>query len=340
MKTDEYREHLRKQGVPEAEIEEQINVIQAFEEGLWELGEELASAGKTQIGLYAKRMIENGSNTLQNFETLETYALWLNLRGLYILLVEVTDCHNGMEKLKEIIEKRHGTEIRGQIFREPLPPLGADEHERCEHTKLITARMAELLSKEERRKAWFLVQHGISEEDWRASDAAEKERYSGCKTLGEFLELKRKYRNAALTRMHDQNELWYTMELTDDVLQFLTGEYHMQIGEYNGRNGIVVTKVPYQAGRFLRETDEKLKRYYACHCPLIREAILRDEPITADVCYCSLGHASHFLSGMGLDTLKGEVMESAAQGDARCRFIFYLPKETNVQKGGITAFGS
>ncbi len=327
MKADEYREHLRKQGVPEAEIEERINVIRAFEEGLSELGVKLASAGKAQIGQYAKRMIRNGSNTLANFERLSAYALWLGLRAQYVALVELTDCHNGMEKLMEIIEKRHGAEIRGQIFREPMPPLGVDEQERYRHTQTITARMAELLPEEERRRVWFLVQHGISAEDWRLSDATEKERYSGCQTLGEFLEQKRKYRNAALTRMHDQNELWYTMELTDEVLQFLTCEYHMQIGEHNGRKGIVVTKVPYQADRFLRETDEKLKRYYACHCPLIREAILRDEPITADVCYCSLGHASHYLAGMGLHTLEGEVLESAAQGDARCRFIFYLPEE-------------
>lgn len=43
----------------------------------------------------------------------------------------------------------------------------------------------------------------------------------------------------------------------------------------------------------------------------------------------SLGHASHYLAGLGL-ALKGEVLESAVKGDTRCRFVFYLPNNDNV----------
>jgi hypothetical protein len=67
-----------------------------------------------------------------------------------------------------------------------------------------------------------------------------------------------------------------------------------------------------------------MKRYYACHCPLLREATLTGQPISPDVCNCSLGHASHYLAGLG-QPLKGEVLESAVKGDIRCRFVFYLP---------------
>jgi redox-regulated HSP33 family molecular chaperone len=76
--------------------------------------------------------------------------------------------------------------------------------------------------------------------------------------------------------------------------------------------------------RYLHETDPAMKRYYACHCPLLREAIRNGQPISSDVCNCSLGHASHYLAGLGQD-LKGEVLESAVKGDVRCRFVFYLP---------------
>jgi hypothetical protein len=67
-----------------------------------------------------------------------------------------------------------------------------------------------------------------------------------------------------------------------------------------------------------------MKRYYACHCPLVREAILQDQPVSSEVCDCSLGHASHYLAGLDQE-LRGEVLESAVKGDTRCRFVFYLP---------------
>lgn len=327
MKAEAYAEHLRAQGISEAGIKERTAAIQAFEEGLKALQTDIASADKETIGKYAKSLIAEGNNTPETFDALCAYTLWRGLRAQYVALVEITDCHNGMDVLRDAIEKRHGAEIRDRIFSKPQPPLGADESERYAYTRQIAGRMAELLTPEEARAAWFQVQHGIPESYWRKHDLKEKETYAGCETLGAFLQEMRRNRNAMLRNLHDRDELWFTMELTDEVLDFLTGEVHMKLGEHGGKAGIVVTKVPYQASRFLRETDERLRRYYACHCPLIREAILRDEPIPADVCSCSLGHAGHFLVGMNWENLKGEVLQSVAQGDGRCRFIFYLPDE-------------
>jgi hypothetical protein len=99
----------------------------------------------------------------------------------------------------------------------------------------------------------------------------------------------------------------------------------MEVGKRE-EDSIYITKIPYNAIRYFNETDKKLKRYYSCHCPLVREAILQDQPISPDVCECSLGHASHYLAGLNLE-LKGEVLESAIRGNTRCRFVFYLPKK-------------
>ena len=111
--------------------------------------------------------------------------------------------------------------------------------------------------------------------------------------------------------------------INDEVLAYIKGDLEMEGGRREG-NKIFITKVPYNAIRYLHATDAKMKRYYACHCPLVREAILQDQPISPDVCNCSLGHASHYLAGLDLE-LKGEVIESAVKGDTRCRFVFYLP---------------
>lgn len=327
MDHNAYEKYLGGRGFEKDSIQKQLQAVEAFEGWLSAQGTALEDAGKDIVDRYAGRMIAEGSNTLETIYGLCRYAYWRGLRPQYIALLELTDCHNGMEVLQNVIAERHGAEVCGQIFREPLPPLGADEEQRLAHTRKITARMNAVLTREQVRAALFQVQHGIPGEDWERQDAEEKQKYQGVESLDAFLSRAREDRNQMLTRMHDEGRLWFTMELTDEVLHFLVNEVHMRRGEHNGRAGIVITKVPYRAELFLKETDERLKRYYACHCPLVRQAILNGETLEDDVCYCSLGHASHFLAGMGLEGLEGEVIESAVKGDARCKFIFYLPGE-------------
>jgi hypothetical protein len=111
--------------------------------------------------------------------------------------------------------------------------------------------------------------------------------------------------------------------INNEVLDFITNDPAMETGRREG-NKIYITKVPYNPVRYLQETDPQIKGYYACHCPLVREAILQGHSISSAVCDCSLGHASHYLAGLDQE-LKGEVLESAVKGDTRCRFVFYLP---------------
>jgi len=235
------------------------------------------------------------------------------------------DCHNAMVVLAGELERRHGRGVRDQIFREEPPPLGATEQERWGYTREITERMASKIAPGEIQAAWFQVQHGIPAEAWRESEAADKEKFRQCGSIDEFLTLKRQERDAMLTRLRDEDELWYTVIITDEVLEFIRNDPEMEVGQRQG-NKIFISKVPYNAVRYLHASDATLKRYYACHCPLVREAILQEQPISPEVCNCSLGHASHYLAGLGQE-LKGEVLESAVKGDIRCRFVFHLPEE-------------
>ena len=283
----------------------------------------MADAGKAEVERFARELVAEGRNILENVSFLCDYADWLGHRELYVALVELTDCHNALDVLANEIEERHGHEVRDRVFSQPLPPLGASEKERCAYTRMVMEEMAQQITPAETRAAWFQVQHGIPADVWRKSDMADKEKFLQCGDIDAFLDLKRRERNALLTRLRDEDRLWYTVEITDEVLEFVKSDPEMEGGRREG-NKIYITKIPYNAVRYLDETDAKLKRYYACHCPLLREAILNEQPIFPDVCYCSLGHASHYLAGLGLE-LRGEVLESAVKGDTRCRFVFHLP---------------
>jgi hypothetical protein len=331
MKLPEYQVYLQEQNIPDDAIQKQVAIIRDFVQFLMEPGsKEIATAGKEEMEKFARRLIAEGRNSLEKFSALRDYAHWLGHRKLYVALIEVMDCHNAMAVLADCIEERHGREARDRTFRDALPPLGANEKERCAYTRTITEHMAQQMSPEEMRTAWYQVQHGIPADVWHKSDMADKEKYRQCKSIDEFLSLKRRERDALLTRLRDEGKLWYTVEISDEVLDFIKSDPEMEGGRREG-DKIYITKVPYNAVRYLHETDAKLKRYYACHCPLVREAILSNQPISPDVCNCSLGHASHYLAGLDQE-IKGEVLESAVKGDSRCRFVFYLPNQDSTHR--------
>lgn len=327
MKLQEYRMYLQGQDIPRDVIEQQMILVGDFVKFLMNLGlkETAATAGKAEVGRFARQLIVAGRNTLENFSLLCDYAHWHGYRELYVALIEVMDCHNALEILADEIERQHSEEVRNRIFSEPLPPLGADEKERCAYTRMIMKQMALQLTPEEARSAWFQVQHGIPAAVWRKSDVAEKEKYRMCGNIDTFLDLKRRERDILLTRLRDEDKLWYTVMINDEVLEFVKGDPEMEVGRREG-DKIYISKIPYNAVRYLHATDAKLKRYYTCHCPLLREAILNDQPVAQEACNCSLGHASHYLAGLDQD-LRGEVLESAIKGDTRCRFVFYLPNK-------------
>ena len=84
----------------------------------------------------------------------------------------------------------------------------------------------------------------------------------------------------------------------------------------------------YDPDRWLKEKDPKMRRYYACHCQLAREAILNDvsEPL-GTFCYCSAGYEKLPLEVILGVPLKVEVLESALAGGERCRFSIKIPKD-------------
>jgi hypothetical protein len=325
----EYSEYLRGQDVPADAIEKQMAIVEDFVGFLTEPGlkEIPASAGKDDVERFARKLIAESRNSLENFSHLSDFFHWLGHRKLHVAFLEVMDCYNALEVLAEKIEKEHGQDVRNRIFSEPLPPLGADETERGVYTRMIVERLTSHLTPEQAAAAWFKVQHGLSDEVWRESKKADQDHYQKYRSIDQLLDNKRQERDAILTRLRDTDELWHTVQITDEVLEYVKSDPEMEVGRREG-DKIYISKIPYNAVRYLHETDPRMKRYYACHCPLLREAIMKDMPVSPEVCNCSMGFSSHYLAGLGLE-LKGEVLESAVKGDSRCRFVFYIPNPDN-----------
>jgi hypothetical protein len=319
----EYRKHLEEKEVPGWMAAAVLAVVEDFSAFLDGAGKAESDAGMPEAEQFAGRLIAGGRNTPENFATLRDYAGFSGNRNLHVAWIELMDCRNALDVLAGEIEGRHGRGARETVFPAPPPPLGAGERERCAYTRGLTERMQAALSPAKRREAWFHVRHGIPAGHWAAGDAADREKFNRCGEIDAFLDLKRRERDDLLTRLRDERKLWYTVEITDEVLEFVRSDPEMEGGRREG-DKIFITKIPYNAVRYLRETDPVRKRYWACHCPLVRRSILDGRPISAEICHCSLGHASHYLAGLGRE-LRGEVLESVLHGDPRCRFVFHLP---------------
>ena len=317
-----YKEYLEKQKLPKSSIENQLSIVNEFMNFLNSRGIDGSQTTKNDMYDYADHLIKKKQNTVQTFEALRGYADFIDNRLMYVAFIEILDGWNVMEVLSHEIKKTCGEEIHNKVFIEEFPLLGVNETERYHYTAKIMERMSQYIPAEKNKNAWFKVQHGLKDSDF--NDAKNRELYHNCADFDDFLQKKREERDERLTTLKNENSLWYTLEINDEVLEFIKGNPEIEVGRREG-NFVYITKVPYNPIKYLHEKDEKVKRYYACHCPWVREAILNDTPISSEICYCSVGHASHYLSGPLNQKIEGKILESALKGDLRCRFVFELP---------------
>jgi hypothetical protein len=70
-----------------------------------------------------------------------------------------------------------------------------------------------------------------------------------------------------------------------------------------------------------------MKRYYTCHCPLVRESIITGYPkIPRNWCYCSGGYGKLRYDVIFEEPVEVELLESVLDGDLRCRFAIKIPE--------------
>ncbi|NLO39590.1 MAG: hypothetical protein GX115_08990 [Ruminiclostridium sp.] len=101
---------------------------------------------------------------------------------------------------------------------------------------------------------------------------------------------------------------------------------------------IHITAFPYDMVNYIKEADERKKRYYACHCPFARESILKEgAEVSRTLCYCSLCHAKVMWEAILNMELDGEVLQSVLGGDLMCKYAIYLPAITSIMIPVMTA---
>lgn len=150
--------------------------------------------------------------------------------------------------------------------------------------------------------------------------AEERAKYLDSPSLEAYLKDLHDRQVAILQKHCDEKRIWFEQEITQEVVDLVRNNPEVQSAVLiDGK--LYTTKIPYDGKHMLAETDPRHRRYYACHCPFVREAILKGETdIDPDWCLCSAGFSKfQFESTLG-HPLKAKILNSVLLGDEICRF--------------------
>ncbi|MFX1559026.1 MAG: hypothetical protein ACFFBL_00385, partial [Promethearchaeota archaeon] len=194
--------------------------------------------------------------------------------------------------------------------------------EKMKVTQEVLERMEKVLDPSECKRILADVAHGLPR-DFRKG---EREKFLKAGTVDEYLKQKRESAIAELEKHRDEGSLFYNQYITDEVVEFVKSRPDVLSGERRG-NTIYHTKIPYMVQEYLEATDDRMKRYYACHCAWARESILDVVvDVSADFCHCSGGFTKMPWEAALDQPLEYEMVKSVLKGDDECSFVIHLPE--------------
>ncbi|MFX1484195.1 MAG: hypothetical protein ACFFCP_13525, partial [Promethearchaeota archaeon] len=288
MDKEGFRRYLtdRGQPIPEDEIIENTKMVERFEKFLMQFGKTLEDASKKEFSRFAEVLIEEGINTYTNFAALSRYAYFIKNMDLFLPVLSIFDGSEVMNVLYERLGEHVGEEKRDRVLpKENLPPLGLPDTEKIGVTREVLKRMEQVLEPSDCKKILADVAHGLPR-DFRKE---EREKFLKAGSIDEYLKQKRASAIAELEKHRDEGTLFYNQYITDEVVEYVKSRPDVLSGERRG-NTIYHTKIPFMVQEYLDASDDKMKRYYACHCAWARESILDDDiDVSANFCHCSGG---------------------------------------------------
>jgi hypothetical protein len=265
---------------------------------------------------------QNGKNTWENLLALLRFSRFVGNREVEIALLELLDGSDVLDNISSVVKKTLGEKRRRKIFEGiALPPLGTFSVEKPKTTKRLVERMETELGEDRCRKVLLSGPHAGPKEDYLPERVA----FLKSEGIDDFLRKRHKEYIEELEQHKKLGTLYFTQEIDDEVLDYVRNTPTCQNGVREG-NIIYVTKIPYNAKRYLKEKDSKIKRYYYCHCPWVREAIKSDINISPNFCYCSAGFEKRPWDVIFNQSVKADVIETVLKGDLVCRFAIYLPQ--------------
>jgi hypothetical protein len=303
-------------------IDTSIQSIRDFNLFLQKSKKDIDTASSDDFYEYSAYMISTRTNTPDNYLAILRYGYFVKNNALIIAVLEVLDGSEVIENFSQRLNDEFGKDVRDMVFREiDLPPLGLHPTKKPAYMRNILHRLEEKIGTAQ--CAQFLSK-GLRDryEEWRRPD---REKYLTSKDLDAFLEAKRRDFIGELKKHYKEKTLFFTQEITEDVLEYVTHDPYIETGVRHG-NMIIIKKIPHMADAYLHETDEMKKSYFYCHCPWVKEAFREStKPLSHVFCNCSAGYYKAYWEIVLAQPVEVEVLESLLTGASVCRFAVRLP---------------
>jgi hypothetical protein len=284
---------------------------------------DLGKAKTNDLQTFAQQLMNDGENTWDNFLCLLRYFRFVQNKDMEIAMLELLDGSDVLKGFCDTISQSFGEETQRKVFNGfELPPLGTSSKDKPKITKEFMRRLEVNLSRDKCLEILMSCPHAGPREAY----LSEKDSFLKSKGIDDFLEKRHKAYVSELEKLMEMNTLYFTQEITEEVLDYVRNTPTCQNGVREG-NTIIITKIPYMAKKYLQEKDLTKKRHYYCHCPWVREAILSGLQISPDFCYCSAGYEKRMWDVIFDQPVKADVLKSVLKGDPICKFAVHIPPE-------------
>jgi hypothetical protein len=326
MDKEGFQKFLKTRKMSDEKKEAAISIAERFETYL------SASSSKSDLDItweFCKTLIDEGQNSYDNLLALARYGRFTKNNSIYVAILEVLDGAEAQPNLYKKVGDLFGEAVRDEAFEGiGLSVLGIPPAEKPFDMFPVIDRLIELVGYEATEQLLSACLRDLPDEYF----LGDREKYIKYGDIDVYLRKKHQALVRWLQKCQRKDELFFSQEITDDVVEYVKNNPEIESGVREG-NLLYISKIPYNARQFLTETNPTMKRYYACHCPWAREAI-KTEAIQMNpvFCFCSAGFSKKPWEVIFGQTLQVEVLESVLQGDFRCRFAVHLPEDLVFQK--------
>jgi len=320
-----FRDYCAKRKLGEKTIRLYVKHVKEFVEFLKNRGrKDLNDTSSNDVKDFVRDLTENRRITLDNFRALIRYSDFAGKKETVSILYGYLEGFGVPEELFKRLRETVGVNESREIFEGvDIPPLGTLPEDKPKITEKIMERLEARLDERSLKK---LMSSGLEvfPDEWYLP---QKKMFQESDTVDDFLERRHKMFVETLEKHSKEKTMFFAQEIDEEVVEYVRRNMEIQGGVREGEI-VYETKIPYQTKKYLHEKDEKKKKYYACHCSWVREAIKSGSPkISPNFCYCSAGyHKRPFEIIFGVP-VEVDVLETVLKGDPVCRFAIHIPRQ-------------
>ncbi len=323
LKEIAFRKLLKGRKQSAVKIESAVAAVREFEKYLRKRKVTLKSANLNILKDYISLLMEENKNSEDRLVAIARYCYVAKKNDLYIYFTGILNASDVLPGIGERLATIAGKGTHRRVFHDlDMPPLGSPQDSYPELTKMILDRMEAELPARTCREILTWNYHNIPMAAFNES----KERFAEAASIDEYLKDEHERLIEELEACMREGRPWFEQEITPEVVEFVRGNQEICTGLRRG-DKVYKTKIPYAPRQFLEERDATMKKYYACHCQLVRTALRDGKPeIPATFCYCSAGFEKLHFDAIFDEPVEVELLETPLKGDARCRFAVKIPK--------------